>query len=137
MTLVELMIVLVILGLLAAMMVSNMRRMTGRAKEAGVRQNMHLVQTAVEDFAVLSTGRYPDDGADACDDGRTVEQLCPGQVYPENPFTKASTVVVWDANPSTANPGEIGVNPATPAGYTIKGANSTGALFTTFLTTGS
>ena len=136
-TLVELMIVLVIVGLLASIALPNMYRMSRRAREAAVRQNMHLVQTAVEDFAVLSTGRYPDDGADVCDDGRTVEQLCPGSVFPRNPFTQAATVVVWDVDPSAANAGEIGVNPATPSGYLIKGANSSGSLFVTVLTTGS
>jgi prepilin-type N-terminal cleavage/methylation domain-containing protein len=136
-TLIELMIVVVIVGILASLALPNMYRMSRRAKEAGVRQNMHLLQTAVEDFAVLSTGRYPDDGADASDDGRTVQQLCPGQVYPRNPFTDLPSVVVWDADPSPANPGELSVNPATPTNYRIKGANSSGALFAVFLTTGS
>ncbi len=135
-TLVELMVVVVIIGLLASLTIPNMVRMVRRAKEAGVRQNMHLVQTAVEDFAVLSTGRYPDNGTDASDDGRTVAELCPGAVYPANPFTGAPTVVVWDVDPNTANPGEIGLNPATPSDYVIKGVNSSGALFATVLTTG-
>jgi type II secretion system protein G len=136
-TLIELMVVVVIIGLLASLALPNMYRMAQRAKEAGVRQNMHLLQTAVEDFAVLSTGRYPDNGTDVADDGRTVSQLCPGQVYPTNPFTKLPTVVVWDADPNTADPGELGVNPATPSTYLIKGSNSSGALFATVLTTGS
>ncbi len=135
-TLVELMVVVVIIGLLASLTIPNMVRMVRRAKEAGVRQNMHLVQTAVEDFAVLSTGRYPDNGTDASDDGRTVAELCPGAVYPSNPFTGAPTVVVWDVDPNTAAPGEIGLNPATPSDYVIKGVNSSGALFATVLTTG-
>jgi prepilin-type N-terminal cleavage/methylation domain-containing protein len=136
-TLIELMIVVVIIGILASLALPSLHRMSQRAKEAAVRQNMHLLQTAVEDFAVLSTGRYPDDATDACDDGRTVEQLCPGQIYPRNPFTELPTVVVWDADPNTGNPGEIGVNPATPTNYLIKGANSSGAFFATSLTTGS
>jgi general secretion pathway protein G len=136
-TLIELMIVVVIIGLLASMAIPNLVRMAQRSREAAVRQNMHLLQTAVEDFAVLSTGRYPDNAADTSDDGRTVADLCPGGVYPTNPFTKTATVVVWDVNPNTANPGEIGVNPATPTTYVIRGANSSGALFATVLTTGS
>jgi hypothetical protein len=58
-------------------------------------------------------------------------------VYPTNPFTKLPTQVIWDANPNTANAGELGVNPATPTNYIIKGANSSGSLFATVLTTGS
>jgi general secretion pathway protein G len=135
-TLIELMVVVVIIGILAAIAVPNMFRMVGRAREAAVRQNMHLLQTAVEDFAVLSTGRYPDNGTDVADDGQTVQQLCPGGTYPQNPFTKVATVVVWDVDPTAANPGEMGVNPATPMDYQIKGTNSTGSLFATVLTTG-
>ena len=135
-TLVELLVVVVIIGLLASLAIPNMARMTNRAREAAVRQNMHLVQTAVEDFSVLSTGRYPDNGADISDDGHTVQQLCPGALYPENPFSNASTNVVWDADPSGTNQGEIGLNPATPTNYVIKGSGSTGVM-SVQLTTGS
>ena len=127
---------LVIIGLLAALAIPNMARMQNRAREAVVRQNMHLVQTAVEDFAVLSTGRYPDNGTDVSDDGRTVRELCPGAVYPGNPYSNAATPVVWDADPSGANPGEIGLNPATPSSYVIKGAGAFGVM-SVQLTTGS
>jgi prepilin-type N-terminal cleavage/methylation domain-containing protein len=136
-TLVELMVVLVIVGVLASIAIPNLARMGLRAREAVVKQNMHLVQTAIEDFAVLSTGRYPDDGADTCDDGRTVRELCPGTIYPQNPYTKTESVVVWDADPTGANQGEIGVNPATPVSYIIRGSGGTGSLLATTLTTGS
>jgi len=135
-SLIELMVVVVIIGLLASMVIPNMTRMAGRAKEAAVKQNMHMLQTAVEDFAVLSTGRYPDNGTDTADDGRTVKQLCPGAAYPENPYTHTASTVVWDADPNAATPGEMGLNPATPTNYIIKGTGSTGAL-STQLTTGS
>lgn len=136
-TLLELIVVVVIIGLLAALVIPNMVRMSNRAREAAVKQNMHLVQTAVEDFAVLSTGRYPDNGTDVADDGHTVSELCPGAIYPENPYSGIATNVVWDANPSGTSPGEIGVNPATPTQYVIRGAGSTGALLATTLTTGN
>jgi len=135
-TLIELMVVVVIIGLLASMVIPNMARMANRAKEAGVKQNMHLLQTAVEDFAVLSTGRYPDNGTDISDDGHTVQQLCPGAVFPENPYTHTASSVVWDADPNSAVPGQMGLNPATPSNYIIKGTGSTGAL-STQLTTGN
>jgi len=135
-SLIELMVVVVIIGLLASMVIPNMTRMANRAKEATVKQNMHLLQTAVEDFSVLSTGRYPDNGTDLSDDGHTVMQLCPGAVYPESPFTHTASTVVWDADPNSGVPGQIGLNPATPTNYIIKGTGSTGAL-STQLTTGS
>ncbi|HKA24566.1 MAG TPA: type II secretion system protein [Candidatus Eisenbacteria bacterium] len=135
-SLIELMVVVVIIGLLASMVIPNMTRMANRAKEAAVKQNMHLLQTAVEDFSVLSTGRYPDNGTDLSDDGKTVQQLCPGAVYPENPYTHLPSSVVWDVDPNSAIPGQMGLNPATPSQYIIKGTGSTGPL-STQLTTGS
>ncbi len=135
-TLIELMVVVVIIGLLASMVIPNMSRMAGRAKEAAVKQNMHLLQTAVEDFSVLSTGRYPDNGTDVSDDGHTVQELCPGGTYPENPYTHTASTVVWDSDPNSAIPGQMGLNPATPSMYIIKGTGATGAL-STQLSTGS
>jgi general secretion pathway protein G len=135
-SLIELMVVLVIIGLLASMVIPNMTRMANRAKEAAVKQNMHLLQTAVEDFAVLSTGRYPANATDLSDDGHTVQQLCPGAVYPENPYTHVASSVVWNADPSPTAPGQMGLNPATSTQYIIKGTGWTG-LLSTQLTTGN
>ena len=71
-TLVELMIVVVILGILAAITIPNFVTMVGRAREASTKKNMHLLQTATEDFAAVSSGRYPDDASDTSDDGQTL-----------------------------------------------------------------
>jgi general secretion pathway protein G len=135
-SLIELMVVVVIIGLLASMVIPNMTRMANRAKEAAVKQNMHLLQTAVEDFAVQSTGRYPTNALDTSDEGKTVMQLCPGAVYPENPFTHTASTVVWGVDPNASVQGQMGLNPATSSQYVIKGTGSSGAL-STQLTTGS
>ena len=57
-TLVELMIVVVIIGILAAIAIPNMIMMVGRAKEAGTKSNMHTLQVAAEDYAVAWDGNY-------------------------------------------------------------------------------
>ncbi len=113
------MIVAIIIGVLVAIGIPNFLRLKNRAMEAGVKSNMHTVQLAVEDYAVHTMGVYPDDAASATHSGETVEDLCPDGAYPVNPFTGASTVVVWDADP--ANSGEIGISPATATDYLIKG----------------
>ena len=74
-TLIELMVVVVIIGILAAIAIPNFISMQRRAKEASVKNNMHTLQLAAEDFATLSEGVY------AADCGQTVN-LATGGVVP-------------------------------------------------------
>jgi prepilin-type N-terminal cleavage/methylation domain-containing protein len=118
-TLVEIMVVCIIIGVLVAMGIPNFIQLQDRAREATVKANMHTLQLAFEDFAVHTLGRYPEDAASVTPSGQTVEDLCPGGAYPENPWTRAATVVAWDADPGVS--GQMGINPAATTSYTIKG----------------
>ncbi len=69
-TLVELMIVVVVIGILAAIATPNMTGMRLRAREAAVRENCHTVQVATEDFSVTNSGLYPANIADVSRSGR-------------------------------------------------------------------
>ena len=135
-TLVELMIVVVIIGLLASVAIPNFISLVGRAKEASVKTNMHVMQTAAEDFAAVSSGRYPDDGSDLADDGLRLLDHVPFSNYPTNPFTHAPSVVQFDANPTAGAEGELCFNPATPDSYTIKGNGAKGQLLNQQIRTG-
>jgi prepilin-type N-terminal cleavage/methylation domain-containing protein len=123
-TLIELMIVIVIIGILAAIAIPNAVRMTANAKEAGVKSNSHAVQVAAEDFAVQSEGVYAADLSDtALMSGDTIIDMLPHDTYLTNPFTKTADVPV---DGTAASPGEtayavvvdgIGVN----VGYVVTG----------------
>ncbi len=91
-TLIELMVVVIIIGLLAAIAIPNYISMQERSREAGVKSNMHAIQTGMEAYATTSGGVYPV-GANALTS--LVTQL-PASRYPDNPYTRGQTVVNWD-----------------------------------------
>ena len=120
-TLIELMIVVAIIGILAAIAIPNYMRFTSRAKEAVVYENMHTMQLAMEDFFLDQLGVYPQPA-----DAPALRALLPQGLYPDNPFTKAETTVGWNADPGT--PGDISIFNLPGGGYMLRGLGETALL---------
>jgi prepilin-type N-terminal cleavage/methylation domain-containing protein len=130
-TLIELMIVVVIIGILAAIAIPNMVRMMANSKEAGVKSNSHAVQVAAEDFSIQNEGVYAADLTSTTNlSGETIIDMLPRNTRLDNPFTGAATEPVDGA---AAAPGETGYEPVvdglgTNIGYIITGQGRTGLI---------
>ncbi|MCK4321562.1 prepilin-type N-terminal cleavage/methylation domain-containing protein [candidate division WOR-3 bacterium] len=59
-TLVELMVVVVIIGIIAAIAIPNFVKIVDKSREATVKSNMHTVQFVVELYKVDNPLKYPD-----------------------------------------------------------------------------
>ncbi|HEY6865656.1 MAG TPA: prepilin-type N-terminal cleavage/methylation domain-containing protein [Candidatus Eisenbacteria bacterium] len=97
-TLIELMIVVVIIGILAAIGIPNFIALVGRAREGATKANMHTLQVAAEDYAVTYDGVY----APVMDATHIADRL-PSNF--KNPFTgTGGSGVAWEDRVSITGP---------------------------------
>lgn len=99
-TVIELMLVVSIIGIVAAMSVPNYLTMQARAKEADVIGLAHLVQLASEDFCARNDGVYSDLAAD-------IVPCLPNHGLLRNPFTGNYTEPQFGAPATTS--GQVGL----------------------------
>jgi prepilin-type N-terminal cleavage/methylation domain-containing protein len=138
-TLIELMIVVVVVGILAAIGMANYMSMQNRARVTQVRSTMHTVQLTVEDFSSRNNGSYPANAASTTVEGAfTLTALMPGGALPTNPFTLAMTNLDWSnvlgTAPTTDPAGGVSLNvtQSIPGGaydlYDILGTDDVGTI---------
>jgi type IV pilus assembly protein PilA len=126
-TLVELMIVVVIIGILAAIAIPDYLSRMDRAREAATKGNMHSLQLAAEDYAVENSGTY----SAVLDATHIADRLPSGFA---NPYTRQGGAgAAWEDRASlTADPSPIpgiaSYADSDTAVYNVKGAGRSGVL---------
>ena len=111
------MIVVVVIGIIAAMAIPNYMRVRDYAREASVKSAMHTFQLSMEDYGALHDGIYATNAEKA-----QVKALFPDGEWPLNPFDGEKLTdaeVSFGSDPGAT--GELGANPATDTDYAIKG----------------
>jgi len=138
-TLVELMIVVTIIGVLAAIAIPNYVSMRSRAQEGSTKANMHTFQLASEDYLVLNQGNYAPTAADVA------AQLATYGSSFVNPFDRGSgDGAAWIDQPTwtmplatgVSRPGVVAYGDSAQLQYQIKGRGKVNDL-NLVLTTGS
>ncbi len=127
MTLVELMVVLIIVGILVAIIIPDYTSRMDRVREAATKGNMHTLQLAAEDYAVENGGSYS-----TVLDATHIGNRLP--VNFENPFShRGGAGLAWEDRASysaapSAVPGIASYADSDTVAYNIKGAGRSGAL---------
>jgi type II secretion system protein G len=107
-TIIEVLVVVVVLGILAAIAIPNYQQFQTRARDGRVRSNMQVLTQGLADFADRNNGEYPRDAAATCLEGaKTLQQVMAGS-WPENPYSKGAPSVDWPGDVTLYLPGPQG-----------------------------
>jgi type IV pilus assembly protein PilA len=118
-TLIELLIVIIIIGILAAIAIPMFLGQRDKAKESAVKEGVHSIQVGVQSYAVDHGDQYPDGPIDQATLGEMLDN------WPDNPWTdnlpmEDTGALTW----SDGDKGNFGYD-STDSSFTLVGFGKT------------
>ncbi len=94
-TLIELLIVIIIIGILAAIAIPMFLNQRQKAKDAGVKEGVHAIQIGVQSYAVDANDVYPASGS--VDPTGTAVNQTQVNPWPDDPFAATANTNMTQA----------------------------------------